>query len=487
MQLNETSFEITIYDNDETILNTISIIDLVIIIIGTIGNLTSFYLLRRKRILNVSSMRYLASLTLTDTVCLYGWYLSSVYRQLSSEQVMRIENINTIFCKFISYISFSSLQLSSILLLMLTIDRLLIMVSSKWRSKYTNKRFANKLILIVVLFVFVLNFFIPITLGNKGIVTYKLKYLKKNHLNNVKNVSMCHCYDDNHQFLKFWNKLHLFLYALLPFPILLALNLIVIYLTADAAKSASEISATNYKRFKSGQNFVTRLLIFLTLSFFFTTLPSTLIYAFYHQQILKLRYGRVTLNLLNTLQFSRHGLNWIIYLYSSSYMREELKKCMACKTYEFKMAEAALAERPSILIEILRQQLELNNTSDQEFYNYYYNQLRLMTSNNLNDENNDNDNDLNIKLNEEDLDNYLNSELISKIYKEIKLKQLKCNCNVNNNNANCVKINDKEKQEILNGDCCVITPLNAQQFSSHQSTQQPIAPSNTLVDDPNNK
>jgi hypothetical protein len=212
-------------------------------------------------------------------------------------------------------------------------------------------------------------------------VTYQLNYLSKVHMN--KNLSMFHCYDDNDSFLIFWNKLHLFLYALLPFPILLSLNLVVIYLTADAAKSAHELAgptATNptqhYKRFKSGQNFVTRLLIILTLSFLLTTMPSTIMYAFYHRQILAIRYGRVLLNLLNTLQFSRHGLNWIIYLYSSSYMREELKKCLACKNYEFKMAEAVLAERPSVLIEILRQQLELNNTSDQEFYNYYYNQLR---------------------------------------------------------------------------------------------------------------
>lgn len=139
---NETSssthqqFEIVQITADQFVLNLISVIDSLVIIIGTLGNLTSFYLLTRKRLRPVSSMRYLAALTLVDTLCLYGWYLSSIYRQLNGDHLKRIENLNPILCKFIAYMSFSSLQLSSILLCMLTIDRFLIIVASKWRQKY---------------------------------------------------------------------------------------------------------------------------------------------------------------------------------------------------------------------------------------------------------------------------------------------------------------------------------------------------------------
>ena len=67
------SFVIYLHANHETLLNFMSFIDCVIIILGTLGNLTSFYLLTRKRLRPVSSMRYLAALTLVDTLCLYGW------------------------------------------------------------------------------------------------------------------------------------------------------------------------------------------------------------------------------------------------------------------------------------------------------------------------------------------------------------------------------------------------------------------------------
>lgn len=67
------SFVIHLHSNHETLLNFMSSIDCAIIILGTLGNLTSCYLLTRKRLRAVSSMRYLAALTLVDTLCLYGW------------------------------------------------------------------------------------------------------------------------------------------------------------------------------------------------------------------------------------------------------------------------------------------------------------------------------------------------------------------------------------------------------------------------------
>lgn len=328
-------------------------------------------------------------------------------------------------CKFLSYMSFTCLQMSSILLCLLSLDRLLIITSAKWRSKYANSLFANRIIIVFALLVCSLNLIIPINLGNEGYVQYTIKNyddsvitfrasspqhqfsrsISINEVNDLDidevsddsilsntktytspNVTMCLCYDDQIKILRIWNKLHLCLYSLIPFPILCILNLIVIRLTREAALSAAQMNA-NVKKFKNGQQFVTRLLLFLTLSFFLTTLPSTVVYAFWHRVILRTEYGRVILNLLNTLQFSRHALNWIIYIYSSSFMREEFKKCISCAESDYELAEAAAlaAERPSVAIEILRQ-LELNNTTLEQEYEYYnYKKKQLLNRSNLNE------------------------------------------------------------------------------------------------------
>ena len=186
------------------------------------------------------------------------------------------------------------------------------------------------------------------------------------------------CYDEHDSILKAWRKLHLCIYSLIPFPILFILNLVVIRMTRVAAVSSLNINA-NLKKFKHGQKFVTRLLLFLTLSFFLTTLPSTIAYTFLREKILLIKHGRILLNLLNTLQFSRHAYNWIIYIYSSNFMREEFIKCIACTDSAYEIAQVAI-HRPSLAAEILRQ-LEANQSVipdyDYCYYvSYYKKQLR---------------------------------------------------------------------------------------------------------------
>ncbi|RNA25125.1 FMRFamide receptor-like [Brachionus plicatilis] len=342
-------------------------------LLDAISNLTCFYLLSRKRIRIVSSMRYLSVLTIVDSICLYGWFLSSIYRQLNDEShIKRLENFSALSCKIIAYMSFTSLQLSSFLLCIITIDRLLIIISPFWRSKCTHIKLANCIIVGSLIFFFLLNLIIPINLGNNGLIKVKVykeiksqdnsifsefgdliasaKMQKKNTQSTI--VTMWQCYNDDDKLLKTWNVLHLCLYSLLPFPVLGILNLIVINLTRDAARHASEY---NKQKVKYGQKFVTRLLMFLTISFICTTLPSTVAYAFWHHEILEKKYGRVLLNLLNTIQFSRHGFNWIIYLYSSSFLRIEFKRCISCASLEYDLAEEALARRPTQALEIMRQ------------------------------------------------------------------------------------------------------------------------------------
>jgi hypothetical protein len=144
-------------------------------------------------------------------------------------------------------------------------------------------------------------------------------------------------------------------------------------MTRDAAKSASKIVAAanntnfNLSKFRVGQQFVTRLLLFLTISFIFSTLPSTVLYAFWHSEVIKQAHGRIILNLLNTLQFFRHSSNWIIYVYSSSFMREEMKKCAACAETEYELAAQAAAlaanQRRPPTVQLLRQLEKLNQQS----------------------------------------------------------------------------------------------------------------------------
>jgi hypothetical protein len=51
----------------------LSILPVILMITGTIGNLMAFYVLTRKRLRVHSTMIYFASLTIVDTISLYQW------------------------------------------------------------------------------------------------------------------------------------------------------------------------------------------------------------------------------------------------------------------------------------------------------------------------------------------------------------------------------------------------------------------------------
>ena len=51
----------------------LSVLPVVLMIMGTIGNMVAFYVLTRKKLRTQSTMIYFASLTIMDTMSLYQW------------------------------------------------------------------------------------------------------------------------------------------------------------------------------------------------------------------------------------------------------------------------------------------------------------------------------------------------------------------------------------------------------------------------------
>lgn len=51
----------------------LSILPVILMIAGTLGNMIAFYVLTRKKLRSQSTMLYFASLTVVDTLSLYQW------------------------------------------------------------------------------------------------------------------------------------------------------------------------------------------------------------------------------------------------------------------------------------------------------------------------------------------------------------------------------------------------------------------------------
>ena len=53
--------------------NMLSFIPVVLMIVGTLGNVAAFYVLTRKKLRTQSTMTFFATLTIVDTISLYQW------------------------------------------------------------------------------------------------------------------------------------------------------------------------------------------------------------------------------------------------------------------------------------------------------------------------------------------------------------------------------------------------------------------------------
>jgi hypothetical protein len=87
--------------------------------------------------------------------------------------------------------------------------------------------------------------------------------------------------------------------------------------------------AKRSKKMNSKRSQVANLLLFLTVSFFCTTLPYSMYYALGFNEIkanTDLILRDIIIGVLSLLQFARHSANFLIYLFTSSIIRAEIKQ-----------------------------------------------------------------------------------------------------------------------------------------------------------------
>lgn len=85
------------------------------------------------------------------------------------------------------------------------------------------------------------------------------------------------------------------------------------------------LQARRSKQMQSKGFHVANLLLFLTVSFFFTTVPYSTFYALKLNLNLDLKSKNIIIGLLAILQYTRHSANFLIYLFTSSIIKNEIR------------------------------------------------------------------------------------------------------------------------------------------------------------------
>nr|KAI8761976.1 FMRFamide receptor [Biomphalaria glabrata] len=300
----------------------------VLLILGTLGNLFSFIILRRKQMLKVSSYLYLATLAIVDTVVLYCGLLRHWIRELAQ---VDIQDTSDGACKFIVTISYVSSDLSAWLITAVTVERYIVVCFPFRASSMCNVSRAKKVIALLIFIILSINvhFLWTVEIDNKGRCETGIQ-----HRAVIDPV---------------WPWVDIFIYSTLPFLIITVLNILIIkevagarsnrVLLSGAEADSSTLTSGHTSRVRrskmSESQRLTVLLLTVSFMFILLTLPNnillicTRVWNQYQKDIESSKYLARTFTEL--LMYINHSINFFLYCATGNKFRQQILDLFRCQ------------------------------------------------------------------------------------------------------------------------------------------------------------
>ncbi|CAF1334467.1 unnamed protein product [Adineta steineri] len=299
---------------DSFIIQSLSIYALILIIVGTVGNLLTIIVLLRRNLRRLVTIRYLIVVSICDTISLYGWNLNSFYKFNISSTNQNLEDVSLIHCRVISFMTFVSLQLSSWCLTAVSFDRALNLYWLHWKQSFGKLKYTKYYICILTFLCIGLNSHI----------------LFLNGYRTTSGTINCYSTRDNPNYIyPQWERVHLIVYNLCPFAIMCICNTYIIAVTVRSSRAQIEstpptVQRKNIERYRQ----LTALLIIVTFVFVILTLPACIYFVFFRHN-LELKTERTRRHMIqitvNSIQFTSHAINFFLYCFSAKSFLNELR------------------------------------------------------------------------------------------------------------------------------------------------------------------
>jgi len=259
-----------------------SYLAILIVGLGLIFNTITFLIFRfEKELKKMPSIAILSFVCISDTLSLFTWNLDHFLGRYD----ILIEGINLSTCKFFSFMQYTSLEISGLLLSLCSIDRYFTITSKpgSFISKLPFGTLKTSVIwsISIIIFVFILDSYL--LFANRKINKDKF---------------ICYILENGFKIYETWDKIHLFIYSFIPFLIMTIFNLLLIKKTQLSKKISPSCNQANKKN-------LTYTLLTISTAFLIMTLPSTIMYGFF----LDMFKNQVTINifyLLDNVSFLYH-------------------------------------------------------------------------------------------------------------------------------------------------------------------------------------
>ncbi|CAF0914340.1 unnamed protein product [Adineta ricciae] len=303
------------------VIRCLSFYALILVIIGTLGNFLTIIVLCRRNLRRFVTMRYLIAVSVCDIISLYGWNLNNFYKFTISSNGTNLEEKSLVHCRVMSYLTFVGLQLSSWCLTAVSLDRCLSLYFLTWKHKYGKLARTKYHIAFLAIICLLLNSHILFVNGFRT--------------GPPENTIRCYRTRSNKFYIyPQWERVHLVVYNLCPFIIMLSCNTYIIHATIRSARIRTIRRAANgsSKGVFSGASRHRQLSIMLmlvTFAFVILTLPSCIYFVFFRHRMPANKNSRAFRHMvqicLGSVQFTSHAINFFLYCFSATNFRDELR------------------------------------------------------------------------------------------------------------------------------------------------------------------
>ncbi|KAL8574169.1 hypothetical protein ACOMHN_024613 [Nucella lapillus] len=325
----------------------------VLIVLGTLGNVFSFIILRRRAMLKVSSYHYLASLAVADSLVLYIGLLRLWLGEVTGTD---FHDTGDWVCKLTIYLSYTASDLSVWLIIAVTVERYIVVRFPLKASSMINTARAKKIILFLVLLMFTINlhFFWTVEVVERSL--------------GGRNVTYCEAAPFHQRLVNdVWPWVDACIYSFVPFILIILLNIHIIKRVIQARAKRLRLQNTSLhhyhrqmSRLRKRVNFVgeevsrcrrsrgggeglklTIMLLTVSFAFLLTTLPMnvlTIVTTFWHQQQYSLRHTvrfKLAKTVAELLMYVNHSINFGLYCATGHKFRQQIVYLLRCRRDSF--------------------------------------------------------------------------------------------------------------------------------------------------------
>lgn len=304
---------------------------LICLFIGSIGNSLSFIVFSQKQLRSYSTFRYLAYLSIVDLIVLYLGLGNIILRDYFRFDI-RIQNL--FLCKFHTFFTYATTQLSSWILTIVSIDRAIACTVVRLNRRLSRPKSADRVFLGMCFLVSLLNSHILFFMGSKE----KVRRLDADNLSIEQEMVVC-THNTSQLYFTFFEKpytiIDLFSYVLIPFLIMTICAGIIAYRLFFSLGHTTTHIAIKGKTRKGTRRAkqISYMLLTLNLVFVILLTPSVIgqVFQDLNQEHRFRLYNSVTL----CMSYSNHALNFVLYGIASPQFRLTLRQLLGLAQQDF--------------------------------------------------------------------------------------------------------------------------------------------------------